>query len=724
MDDRLLCLLNLKSGPKAERQESRLSARAFLLTFVILVLVGCAANQKKESFKELKKLSLDSQQEAAKLLKDGNENAAIAKYQEALRYHPSPSIHKELGDVLMSRKQYEEARSHYKLALAGNPEMTEAGDALDQIEARIRLAESRPPAVDRPLRDEPRVTSATPGPPDSEYEDFYDEELAFEQMEEIAPPSRMSPSPRGSSPSIGSEEVADSLMEDTRELFGLEDSSEDYGRGDSFPTPDLSDDGFPGRIETASVAPPRRKSLGGGRGLIGSGRKPSILTTGHPSFEDESPVTPQAPQPDYQERMTSAFAGDSLVPSGRPGERGLRRTRLPDGFDREVEVGGESAPPSFAFDDRSDDREGVSQETSDSGSERSGWLRSVFDGGDDEIEYPDAPAPEIDTSGRLGPAYPGREEIDLRGMSTDRWKGKQKPTLDLEICKKRYYEEKDLEGAVRCFADKRIDFPDEPELYYQLGLIYQDAGSAPRALRNFEMALRYAPENPEYRRAAALAQVQRAKDLRESKNLPEARRHLVATIDEFPEMVEAHREIGKVYIQEVSDKKDSISRGAPETPDLLDYINARLRDAEAAYETVVRLAPDGFKDWYNLGWAIQEQYDSSKTGRAIRAYEKAIQLNPEYASAHRNLAILYESQSVPKAIEHYRKALAIGRSMPEDEGLPIVTSCLSEMGRLYWKTGDTEMAAKYLTEYLQYVPEDAAVEEILDQITSVPPANG
>ena len=716
---------------------------AVLIGLLPLVLAGCASTQKKESSKELMKLSLDSQEEARKLKGDGNLNAAEAKYQEALRYHTSPSIHKELGDVLTELGRYEEARSQYKLALVRDPEMAEAEEALQRVEARVQLAENRPPPSGStqpipstvPLE---RVAGGGPrGTPESPPEEpFVDEERAFDDMEKIQPPSETVQSSRRMESRPGSDKLADSLMEDTRELFGLPDTSSESVADGSFGS-SLEEDLFTEESEiAASESGKEKKRLGGGRGLLRPGKKPTILMASaemprggtfgqRPKGQDTVQVHPAV-----ETRSTDK----PPIPSGKPGERGFGSPRLPDVVasprtGKETKGYGYSGPSfgPLGLDEEpapgSGEPAGGGEQTSPSaGSEEKGFFKRILGRDSEEIVYPEAPPPGAPRGEPLPSAYPEREEIDLTGFGTSRLKGRRQPKLDLDICKKRYYEDKDLEGAVRCFGDKRIDFPDEPSLYYELGLIYRDAGSTERARQNFEMALRYDPDNEEYRQALAIADVEIARQMREEDNLHGALQILVNTKERFPEMVEVHRELAKVYIKKAMEDEASLDQGAPPTEDLLNDKAFNWGEAEKAYQEVVRLTPGNFKDWFNLGVVVQKQDNDKKASAAIAAYEKAIQLNPKYPDAHRNLAILYESRSVPKAVEHYRKALEIGRGLPEGEGLPVVTNCLRDLGVLYWKTGETEKAAEYLTEYFQYIPEDQDIAEILDQITSAPAA--
>ncbi len=63
--------------------------------------------------------------------------------------------------------------------------------------------------------------------------------------------------------------------------------------------------------------------------------------------------------------------------------------------------------------------------------------------------------------------------------------------------------------------------------------------------------------------------------------------------------------------------------------------------------------------WHNQLGMIYRQLGEFRN--AEQAYLKALALQPDYARAHRNLAILYDLylQELPKAVAHYRRALAV-----------------------------------------------------------------
>lgn len=767
--------------------------RAVLVACLLLALFGCSTASKKPESKELAKLSLDSQEEAQKLRDDGNLQAAAAKYQEALRYHPSPSVHYELGDVLEKLGRNSEAKAQYDLALARNPNMPEATQALERLNAKIELAgrsmeggpvaplsapvakkstpssppeanqaASVPPAV-APEEEAPaagrgeqtadaptRATETTPPPP-TEQVDVYDEERAFREMEELkAPPPSQEEEIRTNiespSPIEEPRDDSESLMADTEEIYGAGRGTDKVGSASEAWEPTEKEPVFTTTKarsrRTAETNPAKSKPLKGGRGLLNSLDSPPVISYAIQQSSPENSSQPEGAVLFMQAldtaEMSAALHGREPIQvaeavTGKPGERGLgSRKRLPSEAPVTPKYGTSSGTkgttkPSFSS-ARTAPQPSTQPKTSTADNipatpakEEKGFLDRIFS--PDEITYPEPPTPDAEKA-LPSPYGVDREELDLRPFHTERLKGKRKVEYEIETCKNRYYKDKDLEGAVRCFNDKKIDFPENAQIYYELGLILEDAGDYAMARKNLEMAVRYDPNNEDYRKAIARMDVGRAKELRLNGDYSGAQVVLKRTLEKYPDMVEAHREMGRVYSADAMAKELGVEKGSPATPNLQEIIRKTWMYAEQAYQEVVNLSEGDYKDWYNLGVAIQKQNRNDKRSAAIKAYEQCISLNPEYANAHYHLGILYESSNVAKAIQHYEIALAQARRMPKAEGQDLKIKCLGSLGELNWRTGNKERAAEYLTEYIQYAPGDAYIEEMLNQITSEPTDQG
>ncbi|BAY79561.1 TPR repeat-containing protein (plasmid) [Nostoc linckia NIES-25] len=83
----------------------------------------------------------------------------------------------------------------------------------------------------------------------------------------------------------------------------------------------------------------------------------------------------------------------------------------------------------------------------------------------------------------------------------------------------------------------------------------------------------------------------------------------------------------------------------------------KLDKAVAAYEKAIQLNPNYADAYNNLGIALSYQ---KKLDKAVAAYEKAIQLNPNYADAYNNLGIALSYQKkLDKAVTAYQKAIQL-----------------------------------------------------------------
>lgn len=716
-----------------------------LLLAVLLALSGCSTAAKKNEPKELAKLSQDSQEEAQKLRDAGNLQASAAKYQEALRYHPSPSIHYELGEVLAKQGKNAEAKAQYDLALAKNPGMPEAQEALDRLNARQDLADKSsagPGKTGGRSSSTGAETVAAKNQPlgaKSKSTDVYDEDRKFAEMEKIQPPpasaSKSNRAGEGVSIAEPSGDV-DALMSDTEAIYGSGRGSEPspkQGRGSAFE--DEEPASLSAGMKTKEIGgheKGRPKPLKGGRGLLQGG-------SGIPSVVISSPAPePKISQADFRSESETSSAIDeqgqkrqtfqTAKLTGKPGERGLGSTQRlpsdapppPDG-PRERKPKAVSNPrfnaePEPIESQKPRSRTRTSETTQDNPEEKGMFQKLI---GSDEITYPEPTTPAAEQA-LPSPYVREKEELDVRPFHTGRLKGRPKPELDLEVCKDRYYKEKDLEGAVRCLTDKKIDFPDNPVLYSELALIYEDAGDYSMARKNMELAVRYGPENQEYKKALARLDVGKARERRVAGEYIQAAKLLLATIEKYPEMVEAYRELGKTYSASALAREKAIANGGTSGEETQQIILKEWTSAEGAYQDLLSRAEGDYKDWYNLGVAIQKQGVDEKRGAAIKAYEKAVGLQPDYGDAHYNLGALYESSNVSKATEHYETALSIGRRMPKAEGQPLINKCLASLGELNWRIGNKQKAAQYLTEYIQYAPNDSYVEQMLNQITTEP----
>ena len=101
----------------------------------------------------------------------------------------------------------------------------------------------------------------------------------------------------------------------------------------------------------------------------------------------------------------------------------------------------------------------------------------------------------------------------------------------------------------------------------------------------------------------------------------------------------------------------------------------KYEEAIAAYEKAIQLNPQYADAYYNLVNTLDE---IEKYEEAMAAYQKAIQLNPQYASAYNNLGnTLDEIEKYEEAIAAYQKAIQLN---------PQGCRCLQQSGCYFSKS--------------------------------------
>ncbi|NIQ15138.1 MAG: tetratricopeptide repeat protein, partial [Candidatus Dadabacteria bacterium] len=93
------------------------------------------------------------------------------------------------------------------------------------------------------------------------------------------------------------------------------------------------------------------------------------------------------------------------------------------------------------------------------------------------------------------------------------------------------------------------------------------------------------------------------------------------------------------------------------------YARFRHQDAIAAYEKALELKPDFCEAHNNYGNVLTE---SGEIDKGEQELNKALELNPEYPAAHNNLGNIYKQKgNRDKALVCYQKALEIDPNYPE-----------------------------------------------------------
>jgi tetratricopeptide (TPR) repeat protein len=111
---------------------------------------------------------------------------------------------------------------------------------------------------------------------------------------------------------------------------------------------------------------------------------------------------------------------------------------------------------------------------------------------------------------------------------------------------------------------------------------------------------------------------------------------------------------------------------------------------------LIRRAPEDPWNWGTLGDALIEMGDYDG---AAEAYQKMVALHPDLASYNRAAHYRFLFHDVDGAVEIMKKAIESGSGAPEN-----VAWCMVDLGNIYWKTGQPELARKEFTEALRTFP--------------------
>ena len=157
-------------------------------------------------------------------------------------------------------------------------------------------------------------------------------------------------------------------------------------------------------------------------------------------------------------------------------------------------------------------------------------------------------------------------------------------------------------------------------------------------------------------------------------------------------------------IQEALETIEALSKDFPNNPLLLNisgvcYAGLSLMDdAVKSYEKAVAIKPDYADAHFNLGNILR---DLGELDGAIKSFVKTIEIMPEYDEAQYNLGVtLQELGQLDEAIEQYEKALSIN---PENADL------ILNLGFIYQSLGQIDEAIEQYDNALTIDPDNAKV---------------
>ena len=164
-----------------------------------------------------------------------------------------------------------------------------------------------------------------------------------------------------------------------------------------------------------------------------------------------------------------------------------------------------------------------------------------------------------------------------------------------------------VEEALGPLEEAAALMPDDPETFFNLGLVQKETGRTREAEASFRRAVQLYPDYAE-----ALSNLGRL--LMASARLEEAERVCMQAVLLKPDYAQGHNAYGNVL-----------------------YTLGRLSEAETSFETALSLKPDYAEAYKNLGVVLSDQ---GRLDEAVASYRAALSLKPDYSECHYNLRTL------------------------------------------------------------------------------------
>lgn len=205
--------------------------------------------------------------------------------------------------------------------------------------------------------------------------------------------------------------------------------------------------------------------------------------------------------------------------------------------------------------------------------------------------------------------------------------------------------------------------------HFALGTAYATAKAPGKAIAAFQEAAKLAPDDPQPFHVIGRLQAS-------EKNLDLAVLSLSAALAANP-----------AYLPALIDRADALAE------------LERNGEALADYETIVRKRPDDAQLWLKLG-LVNERLQ--RRSDAVKAYQKALNLNPSLPLAYNNLAwmAMQEKSNLEQALAWATKATQLARNVPQFH---------DTLGWIHHARGELDLARKSLETAAKIAPPQADV---------------
>lgn len=225
-------------------------------------------------------------------------------------------------------------------------------------------------------------------------------------------------------------------------------------------------------------------------------------------------------------------------------------------------------------------------------------------------------------------------------------------------------------AAVEALQKAIATYPEAFNLYYYLGRAQLLVGDKAGAKASFDKGVTLAPKEP-------LNYVGQGRVLLMDKNVAQAKPLFEKAISLGKKNTATLNAIAEAYLIDKAYQKDAMdmaqrSKGYvdtnPETYLLIGDANSLVMGqggpAASAYERAYEIDPKCATAWFKLG----ELFMSTSIEQAEKNYLEAVKVDPEFAEAHRELAVLYyKKKDGVKAAKHHKAYLDLTDSPQPDD---------------------------------------------------------